>query len=107
MLGIGPDGHTASLFPGTIAAIDKQRFCVAHHVAKLDRWRITLTPRAINAAHHVIITAGGAEKADALHAVLEGARDPEAYPSQLVAPSDGTLQWFVDAAAASKLATEA
>src|ERR1700736_4427879 len=103
LLGMGPDGHTASLFPGTIAAIDKDKRCIAHFVPQLDTWRMTLTPRAINAAHNVAITAGGFEKADALHGVLEGPRQTEVYPAQLVNPADGTLRWFVDEAAASKL----
>ncbi len=103
LLGMGPDGHTASLFPGTITAIDKDKVCIAHYVPKLDRWRMTLTPRAINAARNVAITAGGAEKADALHGVLEGPKQTDVYPSQLVHPADGELRWFVDAAAALKL----
>lgn len=103
LLGMGPDGHTASLFPDTVRAIDKSRLCIAHYVPKLDRWRITLTPMTINAARHIAITAGGEEKADALHAVLEGPRQPDVYPAQLIAPRDGELVWFVDAAAASKL----
>jgi 6-phosphogluconolactonase len=102
LLGMGPDGHTASLFPGTVAGISAQSLVVAHYVPKLDRWRITLTPTTINAAHHVAITAGGAEKADALHEVLEGPRDVDAYPSQLVHP-EGELRWFVDVAAAAQL----
>ena len=102
LLGMGPDGHTASLFPGTIAAIHGDKRCIAHYVPKLDRWRITLTPRAINAARSVAITAGGAEKADALHAVLDGPRQPDVYPSQLVHPENGELHWFVDAAAAAQ-----
>ena len=103
MLGMGPDGHTASLFPGTIKAIDKTKRCIAHYVPKLDMWRITLTPHTINAARHVAITAGGSEKADALRAVLEGPRQTDVYPSQLVHPHDGELRWLVDADAASKL----
>jgi 6-phosphogluconolactonase len=103
LLGMGPDGHTASLFPGTIAAIDKDKRCIAHYVPKLDTWRMTLTPRAINAARNVMITAGGSEKADALHGVLDGPRQTDVYPAQLVNPSDGTLRWFVDEAAALKL----
>ena len=103
MLGMGPDGHTASLFPGTVKAIDKSKRCIAHYVPQLDTWRITLTPLAINAARSVAIAAGGAEKADALHAVLEGPRQTDVYPSQLVHPTHGELRWFVDAAAASKL----
>jgi 6-phosphogluconolactonase len=101
MLGMGPEGHTASLFPGTLAGIGSE-LVVAHYVPKLDRWRITLTPRVINAAHHVTITAGGAEKADALYAVLDGAREPDIYPSQIVRPTHGELHWFVDTAAAAK-----
>ncbi|GAC1571383.1 MAG: 6-phosphogluconolactonase [Candidatus Elarobacter sp.] len=103
LLGMGPDGHTASLFPGTIAAIDGDKGCVAHYVPKLGRWRMTLTPRTIDAAHHVIITAGGAEKADALHGVLAGPRQTDVYPAQLVAPVAGTLEWLVDEAAARKI----
>ncbi len=103
LLGMGPDGHTASLFPGTIPAIDEQRRCIAHYVPKLDRWRMTLTPRAINAARAIAFTAGGAEKADALHGVLDGPRQTDVYPAQLVRPENGELHWFVDAAAAAKL----
>jgi 6-phosphogluconolactonase len=108
LLGMGPDGHTASLFPGTLVGIQANRLVVAHYVAKLDRWRMTLTPTTINLARHVAITAGGAEKADALQAVLDGPREPDVYPSQVVQPHDGDLRWFVDAAAATKhLAYEA
>jgi len=103
LLGMGPEGHTASLFPGTVAGIDKDKDCIAHYVPKLDRWRITLTPRAINRARRVAIAAGGAEKADALHAVLEGPRQTDVYPAQIVNPRSGELRWFVDEAAASKL----
>jgi 6-phosphogluconolactonase len=103
LLGMGPDGHTASLFPGTVTAIDKDKRCIAHYVPKLEKWRMTLTPRTINAARAVAITAGGAEKADALHGVLEGPKQTDVYPAQLVHPTSGELHWFVDAAAASKL----
>jgi 6-phosphogluconolactonase len=103
LLGMGPEGHTASLFPGTIGAIDKDKHCIAHYVPKLANWRITLTPRAINNARNVAITVAGAEKADALHAVLKGPRDTDALPAQLVHPHDGELRWFVDEAAAAKL----
>jgi 6-phosphogluconolactonase len=102
-LGMGPEGHTASLFPGTTKGLDADKDCIAHYVPQLGKWRITLTPRAINAARNVAITAGGAEKADALRSVLEGAREPDVYPAQLVAPHHGELRWFVDAAAAAKL----
>jgi 6-phosphogluconolactonase len=102
-LGMGPDGHTASLFPGTIGALDLTQFVVANFVPKFGSYRITLTPQIINAARYVTITAAGAEKADALAAVISGPHEPERYPAQLVAPSTGQLDWFVDAAAASKL----
>lgn len=103
LLGMGPDGHTASLFPGTMRALDKRALCLAHYVPQLETWRMTLTPRTINAARHVAITAGGAEKADALHAVLDGPRQVDVYPAQAIHPHDGDLRWFVDEAAAAKL----
>ena len=102
-LGMGPEGHTASLFPGTTKEIDPDKDCIAHYVPQLAKWRITLTPRAINAARNVVITAGGAEKSDALRAVLDGPRDPDVYPAQLVDPQHGELRWLVDAAAAARL----
>jgi 6-phosphogluconolactonase len=102
-LGMGPEGHTASLFPGTTTDIDKDKDCIAHYVPQLAKWRITLTPRAINAARNVAITAGGAEKADALRAVLDGPREPDVYPAQIVNPHHGELRWLVDAAAAAHL----
>jgi 6-phosphogluconolactonase len=102
-LGMGPDGHTASLFPGTIASIDPDRLTVANFVPKFNSYRITLTPRVLNAARHVTITAAGAEKADALAAVINGPHEPERFPAQLIVPRPGDLAWLVDAAAASQL----
>jgi 6-phosphogluconolactonase len=103
-LGMGPDGHTASLFPGTLASIDDTQLVVANWVPQFNTWRITLTPHVINAAAAVVITCGGAGKADALHAVFDGPHDPATYPVQLVAPQDGDLHWLIDEAAAAKLA---
>ena len=102
-LGMGPDGHTASLFPGTIKNLDLRRRCVANFVPKFETYRITITPRVINAARHVTITAGGAEKAESLAAVLEGPRDTDKYPVQLVSPVNGELHWYIDRAAGAKL----
>jgi 6-phosphogluconolactonase len=102
-LGMGPDGHTASLFPGTIASVDDTKLVVANWVEKFSTWRITLTPHVINDAAQVIITTGGEAKADALHDVLDGPPDPNRYPVQLVAPIDGELHWIIDEAAAGKL----
>ncbi len=102
-LGMGPDGHTASIFPGTLGGIDDTKLVVANWVEKFKTWRITLTPHVINDSTHVIITTGGSSKADALHGVLDGPRDPETYPVQLVAPEDGELHWFIDEAAGAQL----
>jgi 6-phosphogluconolactonase len=103
-LGMGPEGHTASIFPGTTRTIDDTKLVTATWVEKFNTWRITLTPHVINDAAHVVITAGGAGKADVLHAVFDGPRDPDTYPVQLVAPTDGELHWLIDEAAAAKLA---
>jgi 6-phosphogluconolactonase len=100
LLGMGPDGHTASLFPGTDPLEDDAALVRAPYVAKFATHRITLTPRVINAARAIAIATGGSAKAEALHGVLEGPRDPTHYPIQIVEPRDGTLTWFVDRAAA-------
>ncbi len=102
-LGMGPDGHTLSLFPHTSALGVTDRSVTANYVPKLDSHRITLTYPTANAAAHVAFLVAGAEKAEALAAVLEGPRDVQMYPSQLIAPSGGELYWFVDVAAAAKL----
>ncbi len=98
MLGLGPDGHTASLFPGTAVLTETRALAAAVHVAKLDSWRVTLTAPVLSAASHVMVTAVGPEKADALAAALLG---PEgAVPMQLVHATD--MRWLVDEAAAQK-----
>lgn len=102
-LGMGPDGHTASLFPHTAALSVKDRLVVANYVPKLSTWRITLTASVLNAAATVAFLVAGPDKADALAAVLAGPPNPEEYPSQLVAPTNGDLLWVVDDAAAAKL----
>jgi len=104
MLGMGPDGHTASLFPETAALEDRHRLVAANHVPKLGAERLTFTPKLINAAAHVLFLVAGEDKAAALHEVLEGERRPSLYPAQLVAPENGTLHWYVDGAAAARLA---
>jgi 6-phosphogluconolactonase len=102
-LGMGPDGHTASIFPGTFAGIDDTKLVVANWIEKFKTWRITLTPHVINDATHVVITTGGSAKADALHGVLDGPYEPDTYPVQFVAPTDGELHWLIDETAAGKL----
>jgi len=108
MLGMGPDGHTASLFPNTPALAETSRFVVANPVdsplTKGPTTRITLTAPALNAARHIRFLVGGADKAEPLAQVLDGARAPDTYPSQLIEPSHGgDLVWFVDDAAARLL----
>ncbi len=102
-LGMGPDGHTASIFPGTLDQIDDGKLTAAPWVEKFATHRVTLTPRVINHARSVTIETGGDSKADALAAVLEGPQNPALYPIQLVAPTDGELLWIVDRAAVAKL----
>ncbi|NDJ62605.1 MAG: 6-phosphogluconolactonase [Chloroflexi bacterium] len=103
LLGMGKDGHTASLFPGTAAIHQQERWVVAHHVESMDTWRITLTPVALNAATRVMFVVAGEDKAETLKQVLEGEEQPDVYPSQIIKPSDGQLQWLVDREAASLL----
>ena len=107
LLGMGPDGHTASLFPETAALQEKSRLVVANWVEKLKSSRITLTLPVLNAARCVVFLVGGTDKAAALHEVLEGNAPGEKYPSKLVRPREGKLIWFVDRAAASELSTAA
>ena len=106
LLGMGPDGHTASLFPATAALRETSRLVVANWVEKLKTSRITLTLPVLNAAHCVAFLVSGTDKAAALHVVLETDAPGEQYPSKLVQPSDGKLIWFVDRAAASELSTK-
>jgi 6-phosphogluconolactonase len=103
---MGDDGHTASLFPGTTALDEKRLWVAPNWVEKLGVWRVTLTAPAINAARHVTFLVTGSGKAERLREVLKGERDPSRLPSQLIRPTDGTLEWFVDRAAAARLETD-
>jgi len=103
LLGMGPDGHTASLFPETAAVQERSRLVVANWVEKLKTHRITFTLPVLNAARCVCFLVSGSEKAAALREVLEGDAPGEKYPSKLVKPTDGKSIWIVDGAAASQL----
>jgi len=103
LLGMGSEGHTASLFPGTKALHEKERIAISNWVGKLLSNRITLTAPAINNAAHVIFMVTGADKAPALTAVLERVYEPDQLPAQLIQPENGTLLWLVDTAAGGLL----
>ena len=103
LLGMGDDGHTASLFPHTAALDEMARLVVANHVPQKDTWRITLTWPVINQAREVAFLIEGAAKTQVLHDVLLGPYDPETKPSQLIRPANGRLTFLLDAAAAAKL----
>lgn len=102
-LGMGADGHTASLFPGTAALQTSDRIAVANYVEKFQAYRITLTAATINNAFNVIFLVAGEDKASALKEVIEGQRNTAKYPGQLIEPHYGTLLWMVDEAAATHL----
>ena len=102
-LGLGSDGHAASLFPGTAALAEGRRLVAANSVAKFSEWRITLTYRAINAARRIVFLVSGAEKAAPQAKILEKRRGWQDLPAARVAPGRGTLVWLADKAAASNL----
>ncbi len=103
LLGMGSDGHTASLFPHTAALEERAQWVAANPVPQLETVRLTLTFPVLNAARHLLFLVSGADKAEALHAVLHGPHDVAAYPSQGVQPLSGRLTWLVDEAAAQAL----
>ena len=103
LLGMGSDGHTASLFPDSPALGEQNRLVVANRVEKFDSFRITLTAPVLNNADLILFLVSGVEKADALKTVLEGDAAPDRYPAKLIQPSRGALIWFLDQTAASSL----
>ncbi len=105
-LGMGDDGHTASLFPGTKALAENEKIAVENQVEKLNARRLTLTYPAINNAKNIIFTVRGEDKAETLKAVLEGDFEPQKFPSQKVEPVSGNLFWLVDSAAGGFLGSE-
>ncbi len=103
MLGMGPDGHTASLFPGSDALNENRRLVVANWVEKFNTFRITFTYRLINNASEVMFLVTGKDKTDMLHNVLEGDPSGKTYPSQGIKPVSGRLLWIIDRGAAAML----
>jgi 6-phosphogluconolactonase len=105
MLGMGEDGHTASLFPNTGALVADGRLAVANYVPRMDASRLTLTAPVLNAGREILFLVGGPGKADTLEAVLEGPELPATFPAQLIRPAlpDGRLYWLVDEDAGAKL----
>lgn len=102
LLGLGSDGHTASLFPGTDALSVTDRWSVANYVPQMDTWRLTLTLPCINAASHITFLVSGENKAQRLRQVIRTDQGAE-LPASLVQPQHGKLVWLVDEAAASDL----
>ena len=104
-LGMGDDGHTASLFPGTDVVHDRQHLVAAPWVAKFDSHRITLTPKVINNADRIIFLVKGEDKANTLVKVLSDEKNIDLYPAQVVNPTHGSLLWLCDREASSKLSS--
>ena len=103
LLGLGTDGHTASLFPGTKVLSEMRRRAVSNWIGKLDTERITLTAPTFNAAAEVVFLVSGEDKAAPLKSVLEGPYEPTQLPAQLIRPAAGRLLWLADRDAAKKL----
>jgi 6-phosphogluconolactonase len=106
LLGMGDDGHTLSLFPGTAVVHEDTAWTSAYFLTQQDMYRLTLTAPVVNRAAAVAFLVAGANKAAPLREVLHGDYQPDTYPSQRIRPEPGTLVWFVDEAASSELPTE-
>ena len=102
-LGMGPDGHTASLFPHTEGLHELMRIAIANHVVQKETWRVTLTSPVINRARDVFFLIEGEDKVAALKEVFLGAFDPETYPSQLIRPASRRITLLLDSAAGAAL----
>ena len=103
ILGMGADGHTASLFPGTAALLERERWVAENHVPQLGAWRLTLTLPVLQSAAAILFLITGKDKATVLGEAFGGAPHPAPYPCELVRPRDGVLTVLADRAAASRL----
>jgi 6-phosphogluconolactonase len=106
LLGMGDDGHTASLFPGTAVLYETEHWVQAYYLAPQSMYRVTLTAPLINQAKNICFLTFGSNKAKALYEVLGGEQNPELYPSQLIQPQNGEVLWFVDESAAALLTSK-
>ncbi|QRN83224.1 6-phosphogluconolactonase [Chloroflexota bacterium] len=102
-LGMGNDGHTASLFPMSAGLNEEFRWFIANYAPSMDSWRLTLTAPAVNAARFILVLVSGEAKADRLKAVLTGPQAPYEMPTQMIDPKEGEMLWLVDQAAASEI----
>jgi 6-phosphogluconolactonase len=101
LLGMGEDGHTASLFPGTAAVHETERWVVSHYVPKLSAWRVTLAPTVLNLSSQTLFLVAGAGKQAVLDKVLNGPYQPDLFPSQIIQPLNHRLTWLIDRAAST------
>ncbi|MEP7087305.1 MAG: 6-phosphogluconolactonase, partial [Gemmatimonadota bacterium] len=106
-LGLGDNGHTASLFPEAPALDELSRWVVAAHVDATPPWRVTMTLPLLNAAAELLFIVAGMDKAGMLERVVRGPSRPRELPAQLIAPTSGRVHWLVDADAASQLGATA
>lgn len=105
LLGLGEEGHTASIFPGSEVLHETERFVAAPWVEKLNAYRITLTLPVLNEARSVVFLVTGASKAEIVREVIYGDKDTNLYPAQAVSPTSGAVSWFIDKAAARLCST--
>lgn len=103
LLGMGADGHTASLFPHSAGLNETFRWFIANEIPETKTWRLTLTRNAINAARIILVMVRGEDKAETVSQALAGAHTPEERPIQLISPDDGEMIWLLDQDAASLL----
>jgi 6-phosphogluconolactonase len=102
-LGLGSDGHTASLFPGSAALAESSKWVRPNYVEKLRMYRMTLTYPVLNTASEIMFLVSGSGKAETVRQVLEGPHNPEQYPAQGVRPAEGTVTWYLDQSTAHLL----